>query len=78
MPQIFQTSRGPVTVTDEYYLASCDHCGWIGSSESCGVDCWGDDSDVYCPECERSGADIGAEAQKIDRALSPTETEGRE
>lgn len=45
-----------------YYLASCDGCGWIGSSEACGTDSWGDDSDVYCPACHKSGADMGAVA----------------
>lgn len=54
-------------VTGRYYLASCDHCEWIGSSEDCGTDSGGDDSDVYCPKCDRPGADCGSEA---DLAMS--------
>lgn len=51
---------------EPYYLASCDHCGWCGSSEHCGSDSWGDDSDVFCPRCYASGADCG----KVAEALS--------
>lgn len=49
-------------VPGRFYLASCDGCGWIGSSEDCDVDRGFDDSDVYCPKCGRSGADCGSEA----------------
>ena len=44
-----------------WYLAACDACGWIGSSQECGTD-WGcgDDSDVYCPVCHAPGADCGS------------------
>lgn len=49
-------------IPSPWYLASCDHCEWIGSSEDCGTDSGGDDSDVYCPRCDRSGADCGGEA----------------
>jgi len=66
MAEIFDTPKGPITVNDRYYLASCDKCGWIGSSEHCGTDCWGDDSDVYCPECHAAGADGGKVAAKIE------------
>ncbi len=48
-------------VNPDYYLASCDKCGWIGSSEECGDD-WNlglGDSDVYCPNCGEPGADGG-------------------
>jgi hypothetical protein len=68
MAETFSTSRGTVTVNEPYYLASCDKCGWIGSSEQCGSDYWGDDSDVYCPECFASGADLGKEACAIETA----------
>lgn len=37
-----------------FYMTKCEHCGWVGSSELCGTDSWGDDSDVYCPSCHRS------------------------
>lgn len=50
---------------DPYYLASCDCCGWVGSSELCGTDSFGDDSDVYCPRCHASGADSGMVAERI-------------
>ena len=44
----------------EWYLASCDKCGWVGSSEECGTDyCGGDDTDVHCPKCGIAGADCG-------------------
>lgn len=59
---------GPVVsfdVTPPYYLASCDKCGWVGSSEHCGTDSGLDDSDVYCPRCHASGADCGKVAEKI-------------
>lgn len=48
-----------------YYLASCDSCGWVGSSELCGTDSYGDDSDVYCPRCQSSGADCGKVAEHL-------------
>lgn len=60
---------GPIVsfeVREPYYLASCDKCGWVGSSEHCGTDSFGDDSDVYCPRCHASGADCG----KIATALA--------
>jgi hypothetical protein len=63
---------GPIVsfdVAEPYYLASCDHCGWVGSSELCGADSFGDDSDVYCPRCQASGADCGKVAAL---AASPT------
>ena len=49
-----------------YYLASRDSCGWVGSSELCGTDSYGDDSDVYCPRCHSSGADCGSVAERIN------------
>lgn len=54
-------------VRPTFYLASCDKCGWIGSSEECGVDS-GDDSDVYCPSCGSSGADCGKISEQADDA----------
>lgn len=50
---------------DPYYLASCNCCGWVGSSELCGTDSFGDDSDVYCPRCHSSGADCGKVAELV-------------
>lgn len=66
MPADAQTTRwrladGRIMETGaRFYPASCDHCGWIGSSELCGTDGgpWGD-SDVHCPRCDMSGADCG-------------------
>jgi hypothetical protein len=52
------------TVRPPFYPASCNNCGWQGSSEKCGVDSGGDDSDVYCPVCHRPGADHGVAAEK--------------
>lgn len=66
MEKRYETPTGTVTVRDPFYLASCDGCGWIGSSEDCGADYWGDDSDVYCPTCHRSGADCGAYASQVE------------
>ena len=60
-----------VTVREPYYPASCDDCGWQGSSEDCGTD-WGggDDSDVYCPRCHRSGADGGRAGEAALKVLA--------
>lgn len=60
---------GPIVsleVREPYYLASCDLCGWFGSSELCGTDTFGDDSDVYCPRCYASGADCGKLAERFE------------
>lgn len=58
-------------VRDPYYPAGCDKCGWTGSSEECGTDSWGDDSDVYCPKCSMSGADCGDVIQTITLVTQP-------
>lgn len=63
-------------VRDPYYPAGCDKCGWSGSSEDCGTDSWGDDSDVYCPKCYAGGADSGRAASAsvlVIKADSPHE-----
>lgn len=65
---IYRVGDAVYRVRAGYYLASCDHCGWIGSSEFCGVDWGGDDSDVYCPTCHRPGADCGSLAEDAHRA----------
>lgn len=70
---------GPVVsfdVREPYYLASCNHCGWVGSTELCGTDSYGDDSDVYCPRCHASGADSGKVASRIATPPAPKVTEG--
>lgn len=55
-------------IKGRFYLASCDGCGWVGSSEECGVDfAGGDDTDVYCPKCDRSSADCGKVAETAVR-----------
>ncbi|MBN9235135.1 MULTISPECIES: hypothetical protein [Phyllobacteriaceae] len=59
---------GPIVsleASEPYYLASCDHCGWVGSSKHCGTDSFGDDSDVCCPRCHTSGADCGKVAEAL-------------
>lgn len=56
---------GPVVsfdVDEPYYLASCDHCGWVGSSELCGSS---DADDVHCPRCHSAGADCGKVAAAV-------------
>lgn len=60
-------------VRDPYYPAGCDKCGWSGSSEDCGTDYWGDDSDVYCPQCHSGSADDGKVARASVRIATPTE-----
>lgn len=54
------------TTTAEYYLASCDSCGWIGSSEECVLYHYADDADVGCPKCGQSGVDCGRVAGTAD------------
>lgn len=59
------TFEGPVVsfdVRQPYYLASCDACGWVGSSEKCGSTC---DDDVICPRCFTWGADCGRVAAML-------------
>ncbi len=71
---VYRTADGRIfEVADPYYLASCDACGWVGSTELCGGGYWADDEDVYCPDCHRVGADIGkvAEAAKVVEVLQP-------
>lgn len=54
------TDGRTVTTRGRFYVASCDACGWAGSSEECGTDyAGGDDTDVHCPACYRAGADCG-------------------
>lgn len=60
MAKTYQFPNGQtVRIVGPYYAASCDKCGWQGSSEDCGTDTGFDDSDVYCPDCHQSGADCG-------------------
>jgi len=61
--------RGPVLsfeIRPPFYLASCDGCGWVGSSEACGTD---EADDVFCPRCFRGGADCGRVAELISRPV---------
>lgn len=46
-------------VREPFYLASCDYCGWVGSSEECSTSAGYDDADVHCPRCHQAGADCG-------------------
>ncbi len=71
--QAISSYPGPVVsfdVAKGFHLASCDGCGWVGSSEKCGTDRDRDDSDVYCPRCHASGADHGTVASRIDVGTS--------
>jgi protein gp37 len=45
---------GERALLPHFFMTNCEHCGWIGSSELCGTDVGFDDSDVYCPACDRS------------------------
>lgn len=65
---VYRIDGTPYAVRPGYYIASCDSCGWIGSSEDCGTDNYGDDSDVYCPKCHASGADCGKVAEAVEDA----------
>jgi hypothetical protein len=72
--QMIAAYRGPVVSfnvdDDRYYLASCDACGWVGSTELCPHD----EEDVICPRCFTSGADCGTVAEKIaSRPATPGE-----
>lgn len=48
-------------IPDPWYLASCDACGWVGSTEECKPH----DEDVICPRCYRGGCDGGAVAESV-------------
>lgn len=39
-------------IEPRFFMTSCEHCGWVGSSELCRVVNYGDDADVACPSCE--------------------------
>jgi protein gp37 len=49
-----RAGTGEPFIAPHFYMTRCEHCGWVGSSELCGVDSFGDDSDVYCAACNRS------------------------
>lgn len=55
-----------VSVRASYYPASCNKCGWQGSSEDCGT-CEADD--VYCPKCHASGADCGRAGEAAEKVV---------
>jgi hypothetical protein len=60
-----------VVTRGRFYAASCNGCGWAGSSEDCGIDTHSDDSDVYCPSCGAAGCDngtLGEAAKEIANA----------
>lgn len=42
-------------MADDWYLGSCDNCGWIGSTEECPHS----EEDAICPKCYLSGVDCG-------------------
>ncbi|TXN72384.1 hypothetical protein [Methylobacterium sp. WL6] len=56
----------PIPVRARYFLMECEHCGWVGSSELCGTDSGGDDSDIYCPACD--AITLGDEPSEADAA----------
>lgn len=75
MTKPMETWRFPngevVNVDPDFYPASCDHCGWQGSSEDAiNSPTGGDDYEVLCPKCYRSGAcggKAGEGAARIDQ-----------
>ncbi|MCJ2009762.1 hypothetical protein, partial [Methylobacterium sp. J-092] len=56
----------PIPVRARYFLMECEHCGWVGSSELCGTNSGGDDSDIYCPACD--AMTLGDEPSEADAA----------
>lgn len=50
----YRAGTGEEFIAPHFFMTNCEYCGWIGSSELCGTDSFGDDSDVYCPSCKRS------------------------
>lgn len=57
-----------ITVHPDYYPASCDKCGWQGSSQdTISSPTGGDDYDVLCPKCHHSGADCGDAGERAVR-----------
>jgi protein gp37 len=46
--------NGEPFLASHFFKTRCEHCGWVGSSELCGIDSFGDDSDVFCPACAKS------------------------
>lgn len=46
--------NGEPFLAPHFFMTRCEHCGWVGSSELCGADSFGDDSDVFCPACAKS------------------------
>ncbi len=67
--------NGEPFLADAFFMTECENCGWIGSSELCGTDNFGDDSDVYCPACSHSI--IADEIGKLDWVKIGGESGGR-
>ncbi|WP_157234958.1 DUF5131 family protein [Methylosinus sp. LW4] len=63
---------GTPFLAPSFYMTKCEYCGWVGSSELCGSDSFGDDSDVFCPSCHRSIR--GDELPGLDQIISGGET----
>ncbi len=64
--------NGEPFLAPHFYMTQCEHCGWVGSSELCGMDSWGDDSDVYCPSCHNSIC--GDELPELDQVIAGGES----
>ena len=64
---LFPDGRKAV-INDGFYPASCDRCGWAGSSEECITN---EDDDVICPHCFNSGCDCG----KLSEGAVPEPTD---
>lgn len=63
-------------VKDPFFLTSCEHCGWKGSSEMCGClkDYWSNDGDVTCPVCGKVilADEVDDENDRTVRLMWPT------
>jgi DNA repair exonuclease SbcCD ATPase subunit len=61
-----------LAVTDMYYAAKCNHCGWIGSSKFCVEARAGcaDDCEVFCPLCFRHISDDEPSLKDLAEFLS--------
>lgn len=62
-----ETQREDI-LTEKWYFASCDHCGWFGSSKQCRNNP-DDDSTCACPKCNEYGIEDGAFALEHQIAI---------
>ena len=63
----YEPALGPVDFgrwlpSERFYVARCEHCGHVGSTEFWGEAQYDDDADVVCPKCQKISLaeDVGA------------------